>query len=308
MKINLKQLEAFVWVADLHSFRGAAERLHTTQPNISSRISRLEAALGVTLMTRDAGSVTLTPKGEDLLLRARTVLRSAEAFLQAADKTDLSEGVLKLGATEIIVHSWLRDFLRRLKARFPDVVVELTIDLAANLEGELAKRALDLSLQNGPFAHKASGRAGLGSYPMVWVASPALGLRPAQRQTMQQLSQFPILTHARDSAPFAEIANRFRSLRNAARLVPSSNLAACLQMTLDGMGLAALPRAMVDVHLASGDLVEIQSDWTPKSLGFEARYDAQTAPAFVAEAASLAADCARAYGDQHATPQAPMPA
>ena len=87
--------------------------------------------------------------------------------------------------------------------------------------------------------------------------------------------------------------------RAAARLVPSSNLAACLQMTLDGMGLAALPRAMVNDHLASGELIEISANWTPQSLAFAASYDAQSAPAFVADAAAIAASCATEYSETH---------
>ncbi len=41
MKFDLKHLEAFAWVADVGSFRKATEKLNTTQPNISVRISRL---------------------------------------------------------------------------------------------------------------------------------------------------------------------------------------------------------------------------------------------------------------------------
>ncbi len=70
MNFNLKQLEAFIWVADLGSFRKAAERLNTTQPNISARLSGLENALDVTLMVRNPGSVQLTPAGQELLVHA----------------------------------------------------------------------------------------------------------------------------------------------------------------------------------------------------------------------------------------------
>ena len=78
MKLSLKQLEAFVWVADLGSFRKAADRLNTTQPNISSRIATLETLLGQTTMERDAGSVRLTSKGTQLLIHARKVLRAVD--------------------------------------------------------------------------------------------------------------------------------------------------------------------------------------------------------------------------------------
>ena len=84
MKINLKQLEAFVWVADLGSFRKAADRLNTTQPNVSSRIALLEGAMKRKLMERDAGSVRLTSKGIQMLDYARKVLQAADAFADAA--------------------------------------------------------------------------------------------------------------------------------------------------------------------------------------------------------------------------------
>ncbi|MFT4728405.1 MAG: DNA-binding transcriptional LysR family regulator [Granulosicoccus sp.] len=95
MKLKLAQLEAFVWVADLGSFRKAAERLSTTQPNISTRILALEHMLDVILMERDAGSVWLTSKGHELLDHARQVLRSSERFMEAAGTAALYEGVLK---------------------------------------------------------------------------------------------------------------------------------------------------------------------------------------------------------------------
>jgi len=87
LNFSLKQLEAFIWVADLGSFNKAADRLNTTQPNISSRISTLETALNVTLMERDAGSVRVTSKGQELLKHAREVLQKSEALLVAADET-----------------------------------------------------------------------------------------------------------------------------------------------------------------------------------------------------------------------------
>ena len=66
-QINIKQLEAFVQVAEQKSFRLAASVLSTTQPNISARISALEQQLGIKLMERGAGQVLLTPIGECLL-------------------------------------------------------------------------------------------------------------------------------------------------------------------------------------------------------------------------------------------------
>lgn len=289
MKINLKQLEAFVWVADLGSFRKAADRLNTTQPNVSSRIALLEGAMKRKLMERDAGSVRLTSKGIQMLEYARKVLRTADAFADAAAEPSLIDGTLRLGVTEMIVHTWLSDFLKALSTTFPQLHVELTVDLSVNLERELAARTLDLALQNGPFRQQITGKIPLGDYPLIWVASRSLSLRGIQNPTMDHIAQHPILTHSRDTRLYTETAAHFARRKDLnVRLVPSSNLAACLYMTLNGMGVATLPAAMVTKELSSGDLIQIDYQWQPEDLEFFARFDADRAPSFVPQAAKIA--------------------
>ena len=289
MKINLKQLEAFVWVADLGSFRKAADRLNTTQPNVSSRIALLEGAMKRKLMERDAGAGRLTSKGIQMLEYARKVLRTADAFADAAAEPSLIDGTLRLGVTEMIVHTWLSDFLKALSTTFPQLHVELTVDLSVNLERELAARTLDLALQNGPFRQQITGKIPLGDYPLIWVASRSLSLRGIQNPTMDHIAQHPILTHSRDTRLYTETAAHFARRKDLnVRLVPSSNLAACLYMTLNGMGVATLPAAMVTKELSSGDLIQIDYQWQPEDLEFFARFDADRAPSFVPQAAKIA--------------------
>ena len=296
MRLNLKQLEAFVWVADLQSFRGAADRLGTTQPNISARIAGLEQALGTVLMTRDAGSVVLTAKGRDLLAHARRVLDATDALIAAADQKALIDGTLRLGVTEMIVHTWLRDYLRRLKETYPNLSVELTVDLSVNLEAMLAESRIDLAIQNGPFTRLMTGEIDLGAYGLIWVASPDLGV--PQRAMLDDLAAHPILTHARDTHLFAQVAGHFSAAKVPARLVPSSNLAACLHMTIEGMGVATLPKAMAADALARGDLAQVGYDWTPPPLHFFARYNVAHAPRVVNDAAFVAARAAQAFDQE----------
>ncbi|MGI9352172.1 MAG: LysR family transcriptional regulator [Rhizobiaceae bacterium] len=293
MNFNLKQLEAFVWVSDLGSFRKAADRLNTTQPNISSRISGLESALKVTLMERDAGSVRLTSKGQELLKHARTVIQNSESLLEAAGNNVLFDGTLRLGVTELIVHTWLRKFLRELKEAYPNIVVELTVDLSVNLTSELFSRSIDLVFQNGPFESHTTGSRDLGTYPWIWAASPLLEIDAECSLAPEKLLEFPVLTHARDTKPFADVESHFAEVCPAqVRLVPSSNMATCLHMTIDGMGVAALPKAMVERELANGELVTINYPWVPEPMSFLARYEIGKSPKIVELAAKLAAETA----------------
>ncbi len=294
-QITVKQLEAFVQVADLASFRRAADRLNTTQPNISARISALESLLGLRLFNRDAGSVRLTPTGRTMLPRARAVLTAMDGFVAAAGEDHLFEGVLRLGVTEMIVHSWLGPFLRALKDRFPAIDVELTVDLSANLSPALFSRGLDLTLQSGPFGRQISGGVDLGAFPQVWVAAPGLGLH-GQALSLRDIARHPVLTHARGTLPFEQLRDHVASHPDVdVRLVPSTNLAACLQMTLDGLGVACLPEVMLRDRIAAGRLVPLRYLWVPDPLRFRARYDAGLAPSYVVRAAELAQEVARAH-------------
>ena len=288
-QINLKQLEAFVQVVDLGSFRRAAEKLNTTQPNISSRIAALEAQLDLRLMERDAGSVRLTPVGEKLLARARDVLRSVDAFVGAAEDDSLFEGLLRIGVTEMIVHSWLGAFLTGLRRQLPNVDIDLTVDFSANLSAALINRSVDLALQSAPFARQTSGMVELGSYPLSWVAAPELALhgRPV---TLAEMARHPLLTHARGTLPFDQLRAHVAEVPGvSARLVPSTNMVACLQMTRDALGIACLPEVMVRPDIDAGTLAVLDYAWVPDALVFFARYDATIAPEYVVRAA----DCAR---------------
>lgn len=294
-QISFKQLEAFVQVADLGSFRRAAEKLNTTQPNISARIAALESQLDLRLMERDAGSVRLSPAGERLLARARAVLRSVDAFLAEAEDDHLFEGLLRIGVTEMIVHSWLGAFLTGLRRQMPNVDIDLTVDFSANLSGALFNRAIDLALQTAPFQRPSSGMVELGRYPMTWVAAPALGLhgRPV---TLVEIARHPLLTHARGTLPFDQLQAHVAGAAGVtARLVPSTNMVACLQMTRDGLGVACLPDVMVRPEIARGALVPLDYPWVPDALVFHARFDAEIAPEYVRRAAGIAREVSRRW-------------
>lgn len=283
---TLKQLESFVWVAKLGSFRATAERLNTTQPNISVRISQLEAVLGVRLFHRDSGSVALTPIGHSLLGHAERVLVASEEFSQQSIRSDQQIGVLRLGVAELIAQTWLRDYLLDLRQVFPNVDVELRVDLTINLREELVSRALDLCLLNGPISNFNISNIDLGSVPYLWVASPHLGLAIPDITT---LATHTILTHARNTRHFVELSAHFRDRwEKPVRIVPSSSLSACLQMTIDGLGIAPLPRTLVEKPLASGELIEVAYDWKPSALVFTASFAHTPASFLLKRSAELA--------------------
>lgn len=299
--LSFKQLEALIWVADLGSFRKAAQHLNTTQPNISSRIAGLEATLGVALMQRDAGSVRMTEKGIEILLCARKILREAEGLVAVANRADLTEDRLRLGVTELVACTWLHEYLRHLKDVYPALTIELTVDLSRNLDKELASNHLDLTIQTPPFGSSPVGTIDLGRFAYVWVTANPSTIDHVGQLTIKDLIPHSILTHARHTQAFIELIRHAesRSLPTT-RFVSSNSLSSCVQMALDGMGVALLPKALVEKEIGNGRLAVLDVDWTPSPLRFAARFHAEKAARHVTHSAELAAQMSQAFRDAHA--------
>jgi len=284
---NLRHIEAFLAVVDLGTFRRAAERLNTSQPNISNRISQLERFIGNRILDRDAGSVRLTPKGQALVAPAREILAAVDGFLSAAGDEALFEGVLRLGVSEMVAHTWLRPFMVEMKARFPGIDVELTVDLSASLSKALLARDLDLTFQSGPFEQPARCTVLLGQSGYVWVAAPNLGIG-ADLLTANEFANHAILTHSRGTVPQKQLDAHLRSISHEMRLVSASNIGTCLHMALDGLGIACLPEDMIGEPLADGRLQRLTYGWQPDDLSFAARYVVEPEPPYLSEAVKIA--------------------
>ncbi len=296
MSITIKHLEAFVQVADLGAFNRAAERLRTTQPNISSRIASLEALLGITLMERDPGSVRLTPQGQDLLTRARRILAAMDDFKIAADNAALIDGVLRLGVTEMIADTWLGSYLKKMHSQYPNIAVELSVDLSVNIERELARRSLDLAFHNAPFMEEGMASVDLGEWPLIWIAAPEVDVPNEKPLPVGALNEQTIITHARGGRLHDEIAAHFAAVGHPSPgLVSSSNLTVCLHLAQAGFGIAAVPRVMAKEALKNRSLVEVPYSWTPDPLHFKARYDETRAPFYIRAVAEIGAEMSRDY-------------
>jgi DNA-binding transcriptional LysR family regulator len=283
---TLKQLETFVWLAKLGNFRRTAERLNTTQPNITVRISSLEDALGVRLFERDASSVTLTASGRDLVSYAERALAAAEEFSARSGRAGDQSGILRVGATELIANTWLRPYLRALKLEFPNVDIELTVDLSVNLIRELLSRTLDLAFLLGPISDFNISNLELGHVKMVWVASPSLNV---DANELSSMTSHTILSHTRQTPMYVETAAHFRdNWPGRVRLVPCSSLAVCMQMAIEGFGVTTLPEPLVRAPVEAGELVVLPYKWSPSPVLYTASYGNSPASYLVKRAAEIA--------------------
>ena len=143
LKINLKQLEAFVATAEFSSFTKASEELFLTQSTVSSHISALENALGIRLIRRSARQrVTLTEEGELVYREAREILDRCQA-LQDIKKQD-QEHQLVIGASSVPGQCLMPEIMGDFLSVTPDChYVQLRGD-SARIHQYLAQRKANL--------------------------------------------------------------------------------------------------------------------------------------------------------------------
>ena len=287
--LDLKNIETFVWVAELSSFRAAAEKLNTTQPAVSQRIASLESDLGVRLLDRDVRGVKLTGKGLELLSHAQRMLQMRQDMMHAARAERVMSGMLRIGVAETIVQTWLSQLIERIHASHPALAIEIEVDTSNVLRNQLMSRHIDLAFMMGPNDDPRLESLALCEYPLAWVCSPSLGLGKPPF-TLTTIAQHPVITYASASQPYRYLRALFqKNVTVQPRMYGSASLSIIAKMTRDAIGVAVIAPVILHKELSEGSLrlINVQCDPLP-SLQFMACW-AQGPDAEVARTVALMA-------------------
>jgi DNA-binding transcriptional LysR family regulator len=270
--VDFKSIETFLWVVNLGSFRGAGQRLNTTQPAISQRIAQLERELGVKLLNRDHRVASPTPSGRQLMVYAEKLIGLRSEMIAAVGDRSATRGVLRLGVAETIVHTWLSRLIKSVNTAYPNLSLEIEVDITPNLSARLLAQEIELAFLVGPLSAASVRNRVLCDYRVGFLASPSLGLGP-DALTVHELAKFPIITFPRKTQPYEIV----RSLFNRPDLPPiqlhaSASLATVIHMATEGLGIAVIPTAIVENELADGRLQLLSTDLKITPLTFSASW------------------------------------
>lgn len=139
--MNLKQLEAFVRVADARSFSAAAKELYLSQPTVSAHVAALERELGCALLNRSTKEVSLTQKGHELYMYAEQML-AVERRIEEHFGLECRRGVLRIAASTVPAQYLLPRALATFRERYPHERIKvIETDSAGAFEHVLEHRA-----------------------------------------------------------------------------------------------------------------------------------------------------------------------
>ena len=160
LTMELRQLEAFMVVADELHFGRAAERLYVSPATLSELIRRLERAFATRLFTRTTRQVRLTAAGEELMLRTEPILADLHATRTAVRRVAHGEiGTVRLGCTPPVAPVLAPYLVQRFGAEVPDVTVEVHRMWLPNLVDALVRGELDVAITCG----ELSGSPGIAA-------------------------------------------------------------------------------------------------------------------------------------------------
>ena len=145
-----------MWVVTLGSFRGAAQKLNTTQPAISQRIAQLEREMGVKLLNRDHRIASPTPSGRQMMVYAEKLIGLRSEMLAAVGDRSAMRGVLRLGVAETIVHTWLSRLIKSVNQPIPICRLRSRSTSPRICSARLLAQEIELAFLLGPLTRRPS--------------------------------------------------------------------------------------------------------------------------------------------------------
>ena len=143
--MNLKQLEAFVMIANNKSFSLTAKKLYLTQPTVSAYISKLEYELGEKLFYRTTKEVTLTEAGKKIYIYAKDIIELAEK-IENAFKGSSEEGTRRMviSASSIPGTYLLPGILAEFSRTYPNVEMRVQESDSVGVMNDIREHRADL--------------------------------------------------------------------------------------------------------------------------------------------------------------------
>ncbi|AWS95672.1 DNA-binding transcriptional regulator HcaR [Citrobacter cronae] len=245
--MELRHLRYFVAVAQALNFTRAAEKLHTSQPSLSSQIRDLEACVGVPLLVRDKRKVALTAAGECFLQDALVILEQAENAKVRARKTVQEDNHFAIGFVPSAEVNLLPKVLPLFRLKQPDTHIELVSLITTEQEEKILRGELDVGLMRHPVYSPELDYLELIHEPLVVVLPVNHPLANEKAISAQQLHgvNFVSTDPAYSGALAMIVKNWFQQQKSQPNIVQvATNILVTMNLVGMGLGVTLIPGYM----------------------------------------------------------------
>jgi len=172
--MEIRQLRAFVAIAESGTFTAGAARVHITQAAVSMQIRQLEIETGAKLFIRAPRNVILTEAGERLLERARHILLEHDAALEEiAELAGAKKGRLRIGSASAgVTAEFLPRILKDVRKHYPNADISVTSGTSDSLVQQILAAEIDIAFVSLPVEARGIHTERLNEDQLVAIASP----------------------------------------------------------------------------------------------------------------------------------------
>ena len=257
---NITLYKTFVAVADSESISAAARALYISQPAVSSEIAQLEDKLGTKLFFRTNRGVSLTPEGTliyDYIKRGFSFLEAGEDKLR--EIAGLSDGVLRVGASDMTLRFFLLDHIEKFNREYPGVMLTITNAPTPKTLEALRSGVLDFGVvsDDGETAFLGEEFITLEVKKIrdVFAVPPTHPLAKKESVSHSELSDYPVIMLEKNSSTRRYIDRIFGDEIQPRVELATSDL--ILEFARRNMGIASIVEDFVRDDLERGTLVKL---------------------------------------------------
>jgi DNA-binding transcriptional LysR family regulator len=250
MDLNLRDIRAFIAVAQAGSFTRAAVRLHLSQPALTVQIRRIEETVGARLFDRNSRSVALTPLGRDLLPVLQKSLGDMEQVLHDARAlSDGSTGTVRLACLPSFAASLLPDLIQEFRRELPDVSFQLRDVVASVVNALVRNEDVDVGLTGGEVTDASLEVLYAGEDRLCVVCPEGHPLTAERRIGLGEIVRFPLVLTAAGTSVRAVVDAAFERAGCApVTTCEPTYMMTAVAMVRAGLGVTILPGSAREVR------------------------------------------------------------
>ncbi|MGY3636830.1 LysR family transcriptional regulator [Bradyrhizobium sp. Lot33] len=240
----MRQLEAFIAVAETNNFTRASERLGMAQPMVSGLVRELEIEIGFRLFDRTTRRVRPTDAAAEFLTDARRLVGEIEsAIRRARDVGTRKRGHIKVGAPPLLAAALLPGVIRTFERSSPGVAVTIVDRSVAAINELLLSGEIDLALGTFRQDEEAIVRIPLVSSRFVLMCPADNPLAAVAHPRWSDLANVPMIALRRGNGIREQIERGYASAGlDAKPAFELDQLTTVFAMVENGFGITILPR------------------------------------------------------------------
>lgn len=282
MRFDFLGLQAFLSIAERGSFQGAAAHLNLSQTALSHRMRKLEADLGVKLLTRTTRQVSLSPAGVALLPKARRIMDDVASALDELRTTGRAGAQrIAIGCLPTIAIHYLPKLLRDFNAIHPGMAVKIFDNSASEIAAHVHSGAAEFGITIVSANSWDLEIKPLLKEPFVLVCPAGHSLARQKSVRWLELANSPLIRISQQTGNRALIDDALGSRRESLDWrYEVQHVATAVSMVLAGVGLTIVPRLAVDVMGMPGiAAVPLERPSITRTIGILSRRGVPLSPA-----------------------------